>query len=62
MSKDINKEYELITPKISDVNSEHMLGEGTTGLFPLHVFTHDMGCADIDYTIYLMEDQFTIKN
>ena len=61
MNKEVFQSMDLITPKLSDVNSDHMLGENTVGLFPLHVFTHDMGCADISYTIYLMEGM-QIKN
>ena len=54
MSPNVFENMNIIEPELKDVNSNHMLGENTVGLFPLHVFTHDMGCKDINYTIYLM--------
>ena len=51
----------LVEPKESDVNSDHML-VSSVGLFPLHVYAHDMSCKDISFTISVWRNNDIINS
>ena len=56
MYADVFKDYELIQPKISDVNSENML-VNSIGLFPMHVYAHNLHhCDDITFYIHVLKN------
>ena len=53
---DVFKEYELIQPTESDVNSENMLVT-SVGLFPMHVYAHSLHhCDDITFSIHTLRN------